>query len=138
MRELHGEWHELGRFVGRVTEHDALITGTARIDSHGDVARLFADELSDANAVGVECFGRVDVADFADRSARDRLVVDVCARRDLAGQDNLPALTQHFTGDAAVRITGEMRVENRVGDVIANLVGMSLADRFRRERVRAH
>ena len=96
------------------------------------------DELGDANAVGVERLARIDVADLANRAARDLLVVDCLVRRDLAGEDDLSALAQDFARHAAVRIAREMRVEDGVGDEVADLVGVPFADRLRRERVRAH
>src|SRR5262249_7987756 len=36
MRELNRQRHELRRFVARVAEHDALITGAAGVDTHRD------------------------------------------------------------------------------------------------------
>src|SRR6185503_21121979 len=138
MRELQRERHELRRFVRRVPEHDALVAGAARVDAHGDVAGLFADELDDLHAVGVERLGGVRIADLADGAPRDGLILDVCIGTDLAGEHDLSGLAQHLARDAAAGIALEMCVEDGISDVIADLVRMAFADGLRCERVATH
>jgi hypothetical protein len=104
VRELDRQRHQLRRLVARVAEHDALIARAAGVHAHRDVARLLADELNDLHAVGIEGFVRIRVSDLANRVARDLLVIDVRARRDLAGEHDLPALHQHLARHAALTI----------------------------------
>ncbi|MPM56028.1 hypothetical protein SDC9_102826 [bioreactor metagenome] len=54
--------------------------------------------------------------------------VDLGAAGDLTGDDD-PALGRHdLAGHARICIAAQTGIEYRVGDVIAQLVGMSLAD----------
>ena len=66
-----------------------------------------------------------------DGLADDLLEVDPGAGRDLAGDDDHAGLDQRFAGDAALWVLGEDRVEDGVGDLVGNLVRMSLGYGFR-------
>jgi len=98
-----------------------------------DVGRLLVDRDDDAAGSGVEAPLRVRVADLLELRARGARDVDVRLRRDLAGDDDEAGRDQRLTGDAAVGVVREDRVEDGVRDLIRDLVRVPLGDGLRRE-----
>jgi hypothetical protein len=138
-REAVGEedrqGHQFGRLVGGVTEHHPLIARPllGPIDAARDLGRLTSEELLHEGGVGGEGGAGIGVADPADGLARDGGEIDRGARGDLAGEDDQVLLAEDLAGDAAGRILRQVCIEDRVGDRVADLVGMTLGDRFRGE-----
>ena len=145
--------HELGRLVGGVAEHQALVAGALQVvpvaggagallvrgvDALRDVGALLVERHRDAAGLGVEAVLGARVADAADRRADDGRDVDVGGGRDLAGHHDLPGGDERLAGHAAERVVGQDRVEDPVRDLIGDLVGVSLGDGFRGEEVLSH
>jgi hypothetical protein len=129
--------HQLGRLARGVAEHHPLVAragvaGRVRcaVDALGDVGRLLVDRVDDRARVGAEAQVGVDVADPADRLARDVLDVDVGRGRDLARDDDQAGVDERLAGHAAARMVGEDGVEHAVGDLVGDLVGVALGDRL--------
>jgi hypothetical protein len=87
VRESDRQRHQLGRLARGVAEHHPLVARAGRsgsvrgaIDALGDVGRLPVDGVDDRAGVRAEAQVGVDVADLADRLARDALDVDVGRR----------------------------------------------------------
>ena len=147
--KVEGEWHEGGRLVGRVAEHQALVAGADGVewvDRRGlahrciDLGRLRADPDVDIAGGGVKAEGEIRVADVPDHAANDRLDVNPGGGRDLAVDPDRVARGDGFAGNARLRIEGQIGVKYRVRDEIADLVGMTLGDGLRRQksRIRRH
>jgi hypothetical protein len=154
VRELVGqgdrERHELLGLVAGVAEHHALVTGAGDVelvvigrigaglirgvDALRDVGRLLVDRVDHGAGVGREAEVRVGVADLADRLARDVLDVHVRRRGDLAGHDDEPRVHERLARHAAVRVIAQHGVEDAVGDLVRDLVGVPLGDGFRGEQ----
>ena len=146
VRDLHGHRHQRAGLVGRVAEHHSLIAGAVLVelvvvgcvgarliglvDPLGDVLRLLIDRRDHRAGVAVEAEIAVVVADLVDRPADDLGDVDVGRRRDLAGDDDQPRVDQRLAGDPAARILREDGVENAVGDLVADLVRVTLRHRL--------
>ena len=137
MRQQDRQRHHLRRFVGGVAEHDALVAGALvaalarRLgDALRDLVGLLGDELNDLQRRVAEGLGGVGVADFLDRLPDDLLEIELGVGRDLASEDHMVALDQRLARHAAPGVLLETRVEDRVGDVIADLVGVTFGDRF--------
>ena len=142
VRQDDRQRHELGALGRGIAEHDALVAGALLLLVVGglhharvDLARLLRDEHRDLHAVGVELLGRVRVADFANRLARDGLVVERAVGGDFTGQHDVVVLAEDFAGDVARSVLREAGIENRVGDVVADFVRMPFRHRLGRERV---
>ena len=75
------------------------------------------------------------VADVADHVLGDLAELDLAVAGDLARHDHEARLDERLAGDAAVGILGEKRVEDGVGDLVADLVGMAFVHRLGREHV---
>ena len=145
VREQDRQRHQLVGFVAGVAEHDALIAGALIAALAGrrrhaliDLVRLLGDERDDLQRGVAERLARVGVADLLDRLPHDLVVVELGVGRDLAGEHDVVALDERFAGDAALRVLLEAGVENRVGDVIAHLVGVAFGNRLGRERELRH
>ena len=69
-------------------------------------------------------------ADVTDDVARDLRDVDIAARGDLAHDVDKAGGDGRLAGHAAVGVFFKDRVEHRIGDLVADLVGMPLGDGF--------
>ena len=135
MRVVDRRRHQLGRLVAGVAEHQALVAGTGvemvvagLVDALGDVVGLLVVADHDGTALVVDAVVGVVVADALDGVARDLDVVDVRVGRDLAGQHHEAGVAQRLGGDARARILREDRVQDGVGDLVRDLVGMAFRD----------
>ena len=129
--------HQLGRLVAGVAEHQALVAGAgvqvvvARVvDALGDVVALLVVGDEHRAALVVDAVLGVVVADALDRVARDLDVVDMRVGRDLAGEHDEAGVAQRLGGHARARVLRQYRVENRVGDLIGDLVGVAFRNGF--------
>src|SRR5262249_3514191 len=119
--------------VERVVVARVVLNLVRVVDAERDVRRLLVDRDDDAARFRVEAVLRPRVADVLDRVADDLPDVDVRVGRHLAGDDDETGRDERLARDAAVRIVGESGVENRVGDLVRDLVGVALGDRLRGE-----
>ncbi len=90
MGQLERQWQKLGSFVGCITEHDALITGTQLFESLliteplSNVGRLLFNCNQDVAGLVIKPLVRMIVANVLDRIADNFLVVEMRLRGDLA------------------------------------------------------
>jgi hypothetical protein len=119
MRQQNRQGHQLGRFVRGITKHAALIAGAlfsakaARgTDALGDFRRLLGYEDLHAHTVSIESFRRIGATDVADCLTYNRFIIDVCGRRDFAGENNHILFTENLAGNSGLRVAGQMSVED--------------------------
>ena len=140
--------HELGRLAAGEPEHHPLVAGAKLerrgrvvadlergIDALGDVRRLALDRHERAARLVVEAVVGARVADVADRVADDGLEVDVGVGRDLAEDEHEARRRGRLARDAGVGVVADDRVQDRVGDLVAHLVGVAFGDRLGGEQV---
>lgn len=133
VREGDGEGQKLGSLGAGKAEHVALVAGSlveAGADAAGDVGRLGAEQVDDAQAVGVEGEGGVGVAELAHGGADEGLGIDADAGGDLAGEDDGAVFDECLDGDARGGVLSKVGVEQGVGEEIGDLVGVAGADGF--------
>ena len=150
VRQLDRHRHQRLRLAGRVPEHHSLVSGAGAVELVGrlalallepgihplsDVGRLLVDRREDGARLVVEAVAGVVVADLADRLARDLRDVDVGLRGDLTGHDHEAGVDQALAGDAPGGVVPHHRVEDAVGDLVADLVRVPLGDRLGGEQV---
>jgi hypothetical protein len=123
-----------GGLVGCIPVHRTLVPGSQLIasavgipdlqgcvDAACDVRTLVVQEHADREFLGI-------VAALGEGGSHRPAHVDPGAAGDLAGYDD-PALGRHdLAGHARIGIAAQAGIEDRVGDVVAQLVGMPLAD----------
>ncbi len=143
MGEVDRQRHELGGLVGGVTKHHPLVARPLllrlfllRIHPLRDLVRLLGEGDEHGDIAVVERQRRVGVADLFDRSPGHGVEIHGGVGRDLAGEHQAVALGEDLAGDPAPRILFEAGIEDRVGDVVADLVGMALGDRLGGEDIR--
>jgi hypothetical protein len=120
-----GRGHQLGRLVGGIAKHHALVACAAGVDTLRDVGGLAIDGRDDSAGVGVEALEGIVITDLVDRVADEGLEVDVGLGGDLTGDDDEAGAGESLAGDAAVGIFGQAGVEDSVGDLVGDLVGMT-------------
>lgn len=137
--KLDGEGKVLGSLIGGITEHDTLVTGTELLESLlvvktlSDVGGLLLDGDEDVAGLVVEALlGRV-VANVLDSVTDDLLVVDLGLGGDLAENHDHAGLGGSLASDLGERVLLEAGIEDGVGDLVSDLVGVALADGLRGE-----
>ena len=135
--------HQARRLVAGITEHEALVAGAlffgvAAVDAHRDVGRLLADDVQHAAGAAVEADVRRGVADVGDDAADEVFEVHPGFRRDFTGHDRHAGLDQCFAGDARLLVLRQHGVEDGVGDLVGDLVRVSLGDGFAGEQAQVN
>jgi len=125
-------------FVGRVTEHEpliscALLMFAGFVHAHGDVAGLHAKHIHYFALDRVDTQLQVRIADVSNDLPGERVDVDVGVSSNLACQHDQVVFQQRLASDPRVDVLLEHGVEHRIGNLIGHLVGMSFADGFGRE-----
>ena len=146
VREIDRQRHQLRRLIARITEHQSLIAcalieiqAAAFVDALRDVGRLLVVRDQHGAALVVDAVVGVVIADALDRLARDALVIDHRVRGDLAGEHDQARVAQRFRRDARIFVLRQDRIEDRVRDLIGDLVRMAFGDRFgRKQKAVAH
>ena len=136
-RERVRERHQLGGLVGRVAEHVALVARAdllrllaAARDGRVDLARLRVDVVDEAARLVVEALLRRVEADLLDRVAHDRLVVELRVGGDLAEDHDEVGARARLARDVRLRVTRKARIDDRVRDLVGELVGVALVHRL--------
>ena len=127
--------HQIRRFVTCVTKHQTLVAralieivlGRA-IHALRDVGRLFVVGDQHCAAFVVDAVVGVVVANPLDGVTRDLDVVHVCRGGDFTSQHDQTGVTQRFSCHTRVGVLGENRIQNRIGDLVGDLVWMSFGN----------
>ncbi len=146
-----------------VAEHHALVAGAfffaallfLRVNTHRDVGRLAVQQHFDVGAViGETVLVVANILDHAARDLGDQLAIDdrdavdvaeqlaaaLARNHDLVGRaQRLAAETGidlTVVGDTELDVLLEEGIEDRVGDLIRNLVRMALGNRLAGEQIR--
>src|ERR1051326_7154286 len=135
MRERDGSGHQLLILIHRVTKHHALVAGATGVDAHGNVSGLLVDAGDDGAGVAVEAVKGVVVSDGLDGPAHNLLEIDIGLGRDFAGDHDQAGGGEGFAGYPADGIVGEAGVEDSVGNLVGDLIGMAFGDGLRGEQV---
>ena len=137
----------MGRLVAGEAEHHALVTladqvqvflvalfGLQRLaDAPVNIRALVGNGREHTAGVAVEVFLGAVVADVEDHLAGQFVQVDEGVRGDFAQQHHEAGLGDDFAGHARHRFLLEAGVQYGIRDLVAELIGVALGDRFRGE-----
>ena len=108
-------------FIGGIAKHDALIAGTAFVYTKSDVSRLLADHAFHFESLIAEFVNADTVHDLADQFC----IVRLMAAGDLSGDNDGVVFDQAFYRHATVLVMGEAVRDNRICDLVADLIHMT-------------
>ena len=146
--EANRERHQFRGLVHGVAEHHALVAGTLLvvflafgslgINALGNVRGLLVHRDEHGAALVVELQFRIHVTDILDGVAGDFLEVNNGLGSNFAGNNDEARVHERFTSDAALRVLCEAGVEDGIGNLVGDLVRMSLGDGFRSKKIMCH
>ncbi len=119
-----GSRHQLFRLVGGIAEHHALIAAppvSTPMAMSPDC--LLMEEITGAG-VRIEAIEGVVVSDGGNDAAHEGLEIDISLGGDFSGDDDEAGGGECFAGDAAIGVLFEAGVEDGVGNLVGNFVGM--------------
>ena len=142
-----GQGHELGSLVAGVAEHETLVARAGvesvrltvlglqgLVHAHGDIGGLLVDGGDDGAGVAVKAVLGTGVSDLADGLADDLLEVHGSLGGDLTHDGHKAGGAEGLAGHAGHGILAEQLVQDGVGDLVGNLVGMTLGHGFAGEQ----
>ena len=143
--ERNGSGHQFLRLPAGIAEHHALIAGAGAVRlvtaarlklvggvyTHGDVGRLLVQRGEDGDAVCVKTVGGIVVADVCHCPADDGCNIYLGLGGDLPHDKDHAGSGGRLAGHTAHGVLSQHGVQNCVGDLVADLIGMSLSDGFR-------
>ena len=136
--ERDGQGHKLRSLAARIAEHHSLVARALTVNAEGDVGGLLVYSCKYSAGVTVEALFGAVIADVADDPARYRGDVYLRARGYLAHYHDHAGRAAALAGNSAVLILGEDSVKDCVGDLVADLIGMSASYGFGCEKVVCH
>jgi len=132
--EEESEGEELGCLVSGITEHDTLVTSTELLESLlvvktlSDIGRLLLNGDEQVAGLVVKTLGRVIIADVLDGVTDDLLVVELGLGGDLTEDHDHTGLGGSLASNLGEGILPEASIEDSVGNLISDLVGVALTD----------
>ena len=134
--------HQIGGFVAGIAKHQALVAGTlvqvvfrGAVNALGDIGRLLVVGNKHRAAFVIDPVIGIVVTDTLDGVARHLDVVDVGGGGDFAREHHEARVAEGFGSYARVRILREDRVEDGIGNLVGNLVGVPFRNGFRGEEI---
>ena len=151
VRQADGKWHELGGLVAGVAEHHALVARSVLklgiltvfhlkrlVNAESNIRRLLVDVGDDAAGLAVKAVLCSVIADLADNIAGYLGNVDVAVGAYLAHDVDKTGGHGGLTGDTTLGVLFQNCVKDSVGDLVADLIGMSLGHGFGCKQSFAH
>src|SRR6185295_8798207 len=112
-----------------------LALGLFGIDTLGDIWTLGGNRVQNQHAIGMKNVIIVCITNVADGLASDGVKIEFRLGGDFSADNDEIALGVSLASDATVRVLLQARVQDRIGNGIANFVWMGLANGFRRKDV---
>ena len=131
--EEEGQGEELRGLVGGIAEHDTLVTsaqlleGLLVVKTLSDIRGLLLDRDEEVEGLVVEALLRVVIANVLDGLADDLLVVKLGVGGDLTEHHDHTGLGGRLAGNLGEAVLRQAGVEDGIGDLIRDLVGVALA-----------
>ena len=120
VREVDRRRHQRVGLAAGVAEHDALVAGAFVLVAGGvdaDTSTTMQLALGDALA-----------GELLTRRGFDQLMGDRLGTTDLTRQHELVGRRQRFDSDAGIGVMAEIKIDDSVGNAVADLVWMALGN----------
>ena len=143
--------HQLRRLIAGVAEHHALVAGAvvqlalalglglvALVHAQRDVAGLLVDVGDDSAGIAVEAILGAVVADVQHHLTGDLGDIHIAVGGDLTHDVDQAGGGAGLAGHAAVGVLLKDRIQHRVGDLVADFIGMPLGNGFRSKQMSCH
>lgn len=136
VREDDGQWKELRGLVSGITEHDTLVASTEIleallvVETLSNVGALLFNGNENVASLVVKALGGIIVSNVLDGVTDDLLVVQASLGGDFAKDHDHTGLGGRLAGDLGGRVVLQAGIEDGIGNLIGNLVRVTLADRF--------
>ena len=116
------------------------VTGTADlvVSAQCDIGALAVDVGDHGAGVSIKAVLCTGVTDIRDDLADDLLEIDIAVGGDLAHNVDQTGGSAGLAGHAGIGIVGQDLVQDGIGDLVADLVRMSLGDGLRSKQVSCH
>ena len=144
MGQHNGHGHQLGGLIAGKAEHHALIPGAVvlvllrlafgfqrTVHAHGDIAGLLVNGGDDGTGVAVKTVLGPVITDLAHHFPSDVGNVRIATGGNLAHHIDHAGGAGGLTGHPGLGIFFQNGVQHRIGNLVADFVGMSLGHRFR-------
>ena len=155
MRQIYRQRHQRFGLVGCIPEHHALIAGAlglVALLARGsglllgiqtrhtlvDFFALFAQRHHHAAGISIQADLGARIADIAYHVTHDALDIAVSFAGHLAEDEELALGGRRLHGDMRMRVLPQHIVQNRVRNLVADLVRMPFSDGFRRNQATLH
>ena len=130
--------HQHVGLVAGIAEHQALVAcalllKAGAVDALVDLGRLLADDVDDRTGRPVKAHIRRVIADVGDHPAHDGFQIHPGTGGDLSRDDGDAGLDHGLARHAGARVLGQDGVQDRVRNLVGDLVGMALGHGFRGE-----
>ena len=133
--------HQLFRLVGSKAEHHALVTGAEIADllfahltlldfkglvyAHGNIRALLVQRNKYRAGISIETVIGIVVSDLVHGIAYNLLNIYIRLRGDLTHNNNETGVRQGLTCHTAHRVLLDHGVQDRIGNLVADFIGMS-------------
>ena len=139
-----GQGHQLRGLVAGVAEHHALVTGAvvqavvlaallglqALVHAHGDIPRLLVDRGDDGAGLAVKAELGPVIADLLHHLAGQLGDIHIAGGGDFPHDVDQAGGRRGLAGHPGLGVLGDDGVQHRVGNLVADFVGMSLSNGF--------
>ena len=137
LSQVDRQGHVIDRLIRRIAIHDALVaTADDAVPfslGHAlfDVIRLLMDIGEDQAGIGCESQRRIGIADVGNDFSGQGRHIDGRRRRNLTGQGQDIARNKGFDSHMRSRVLGQVSIDDGVGNLVTNLIGMAFGHGFR-------
>ena len=144
--------HQLRCFIARIAENHTLVARAGikivfhiaafclqrLINAHGNITGLLMDGIQHSAGITVKAVFCAVISDFTHGISDNGRNIDIALGRDFPHDHNHTGRCAGLAGNAAHGVLAEQAVQNGIGNLVADLIGMSFRDGFGCEKYFFH
>jgi len=133
MRKADRQRHKFGSLIDSIADHESLIAGATGIDTLRDIGRLSADCVQYAAGLMIETILGIGITDILEDVPYQITDIDISDSGNFPSYNDQSDSNKCLTDYATLGILPEDIIQHDIRDLITDLIGMSLRNRFRSE-----